>query len=251
MWKKSLFLVSATTLLHEINSLECSSLDSSLPCLEISRCSSSSSQLKIDQLSTGQGSSSAYSTVSLCYDDNTLYLTHTAYLQHIISATSYDSCNDPIYNSNVLELFIAPSMEETPHCYNELDISPKNILFNSGIYNQNLNYTGISGTTFPCETSGITSKVTVMEQEEKWIAEMSFPFSLLNCPYACPLSRYCGHTTPNHIYRANFFRITELLTPVETCSSTSCEYMAWSPTMRDPPAFHEPTKFGFLLLQGL
>jgi hypothetical protein len=253
MWKQSLFVASVAAVWHGASSLECSSLDpsSALPCLEIPRCSSGSSMITIDQLSTGEGPSQAYSEVTFCYDDLSLHITHTAYAQSSITSTSYNQCNDPIYYSNVMELFISPNMEQTPHCYNELDISPKNVLFTAGIYNPNLNATAIVGTTFSCETSGITSSVAVDETEKKWSAEMTFPFSLLNCPYACPLSRYCGHTTPNLIYRANLFRISELLSPVEKCSSTTCEYMAWSPTMRNPPAFHEPTKFGYLLLQGL
>jgi hypothetical protein len=44
------------------------------------------------------------------------------------------------------------------------------------------------------------------------------------------------------------FRISQL-TSNTACSSSTCEYMAWSPTMANPPAFHEPTKFGYLLLQ--
>jgi hypothetical protein len=44
------------------------------------------------------------------------------------------------------------------------------------------------------------------------------------------------------------FRISQL-TPSTACSSTTCEYMAWNPTLANPPAFHEPTKFGYLLLQ--
>ena len=204
-------------------------------------------QITINQLSTGKGQSQAYSEVSLCFDDSQFYVTHSAYQQIYLTSTSYNTCNDPIYNSNVAEFFVAPEMESDPHCYNELDISPTNVMFDAGIYNPNLNYSGIVGTTFDCATSGITNSVTVDQSLQLWTAKMSFPFSLLNCPYNCPLNRYCGHTTPNHIYRANFFRISEL-TPTSKCSSTTCEYMAWSPTLRDPPAFHEPTKFGYLLL---
>lgn len=241
-------------------SLSCSSFtSSSLPCLEVPRCDVASPQpmtssnnvtFTINQLSTGKGSSKSYSEVVLCYDNTHLYVTHIAYNQTIISDTTYNQCNDAIYNSNVMELFIAPNMEETPHCYNELDISPKNVMFDAGIYNPNLNYSGIIGTTFPCSTSGITNMVTINQNEFTWRADMSFPFSLLNCPYNCPLNRYCGHSTPNYIYRANFYRINELIS-TSKCSSTTCEYMAWNPTMRDPPAFHEPTKFGYLLLQDL
>lgn len=236
-------------------SLKCASFthrlsDKDVPCVEVYRCSSNTSKptkITINQLSTGKGPSSAYSEVSLCFDDLNLYVTHSAYKQEYLTSTSYTKCNDPIYNSNVAEFFVAPEMESDPHCYNELDIAPTNVMFDSGIYNPNLNYSGIVGTTFECSSSGITNTVVVNQSEQSWTASMSFPFSLLNCPYNCPLSRYCGHTTPNHIYRGNFYRISEL-TSTQKCSSSSCEYLAWSPTFRDPPAFHEPTKFGYLIL---
>jgi hypothetical protein len=58
-------------------------------------------------------------------------------------------------------------------------------------------------------------------------------------------------TAPVAQYRANFYRVNEL-EPVgqQLCSSSSCEYLAWSPTMVDPPAFHCPKKFGYLILEG-
>eukprot|EP01034_Spumella_vulgaris_P026409 gene26409-32987_t len=55
-------------------------------------------------------------------------------------------------------------------------------------------------------------------------------------------------TPSSVVYRANFFRVNELVSS-PTCSSSSCEYLAWSPTGVNPPAFHEPTKFGYLVLQ--
>jgi hypothetical protein len=236
-----------------ISSLSCLSLahrlsDQRVPCVEVPRCGTATpSSIKIQRLSSGAGFSQASSEVTLCFDDNDLHITHKAYKQSYLTATNYPNCNDPIYNSNVVEFFVAPEMESDPHCYNELDISPSNVMFDAGIYNPNLNYSGIIGSTFTCEGSGIQSSVSYPD-EQSWTAEMSVPFSRLNCPYNCPLNRYCGHSTPNNIYRANFYRISELQ-PTEKCTTSSCEYMAWSPTDVDPPAFHEPTKFGYLVLK--
>lgn len=144
-------------------------------------------------------------------------------------------------------MFFAPHMEKEPHCYNELDISPYNVMYNSGIYNKNLNQTGAVNTEFACESSDVTHQVVTDRSAHEWTASMTFSWSLLNCPVGCPLPNYCGHTQPNQIYRVNFYRVNEL---VETskCSSSTCEYMAWSPTMANPPAFHIPTKFGYAVL---
>jgi hypothetical protein len=222
--------------------------DTNLPCLEVPRCNATAS-LNINTLSSGAGPSVSNSVVSLCFDDVNLYVTHEAQKQTLFTDPGYTECDDSIFNSNVAEMFIAPNMEQIPHCYNELDISPFNVMFDAGIYSPNLNQTGIVGSTFPCEGTGICYEAAMHPEEEYWTAKMSFSFALLNCPYNCPLThRYCGHTFANAVYRANFFRINEL-TPTDHCSSESCEYMAWSPTLATPAAFHVPSQFGYLLLQ--
>lgn len=236
-------------------SLKCDSFaHSGLPCTEVWRCNSGENKeiITVNQLSNGLGKSLSHSEITLCFDDYSdpneayLYLMNTAYDQKYLTPTSYNNCNDPIYYSNVAEFFVAPNMQADPQCYNELDISPSNVMFDAGIYNPNLNGTGFSGTDFDCATSGIKNEVTI--NSESWEASMAFPFSLLNCPYNCPLKMYCGHSTPNNLYRANFYRINELQ-DVEKCSSSTCEYMAWSPTLINPPNFHIPTQFGYLVLQ--
>ena len=220
-----------------------------LPCLEVPRCNISTASLNINTLSSGAGPSVSNSVVTLCFDDSNLHVTHTANKQTYFNNPGYTECNDAIFNNNVAEMFITPNMEQVPHCYNELDISPFDIMFDAGIYSPNLNQTGIVGTTFPCEGTGVCYEAEMQPAEESWTAKMSFSFALLNCPYNCPLThRYCGHTFANKVYRANFYRINEL-TETTTCTSESCEYMAWSPTMATPPAFHVPSQFGYLLLQ--
>jgi hypothetical protein len=109
--------------------------------------------------------------------------------QKYLSPTTYSQCNDAIFYSDVAELFIAPSMEEETHCYNELDISPYNVMYDSGIYNPNLNHTAVEGTTFTCDAYNITHTTSIDMNKNQWEASMTFPFSLLNCPYNCPLKR--------------------------------------------------------------
>lgn len=175
------------------SALKCSQLsDKSVPCVEIPRCTAdvnNVASITIDQLSTGAGQSDATSVVSMCFTDTTLNLKHKAMGQKYLSPTTYTNCNDAIFYSDVAEFFVAPNMEEEPHCYNELDISPYNVMFDSGIYNPNLNKTGIEGTTFPCSSSNITSSTDIDMNKNQWEATMTFPFSLLNCPYDCPLKR--------------------------------------------------------------
>lgn len=243
-----LWAVSLLSLAVYVSSLSCDDIkDKSVPCVEVPRCSDSTSTILVDQLSTGLGASVSSSSIDLCFDDTYLRLNNVANGQKYLTETPYTECNDAIFNSNVAEVFIAPHMEEEPHCYNELDISPFDVMFDSGIYNQNLNQSGIVNYEFDCATSGILHSVTVDMAHNTWTAQLSFPWSLVNCPYNCPLPQYCGHSTPNNIYRANFYRINELVDTAK-CSTSTCEYMAWNPTMANPPAFHVPTKFGYLVL---
>lgn len=186
--------LSALGFISAASSLHCDHYaDTGLPCVEVSRCSDSvMAQVQITKLSNGLGDSKSYSDISMCFDDINLYVTHNAYKQIHFTNPGYKECNDPIFNSDVAELFIAPNMESVPHCYNELDISPYNVMFNAGIYNQNLNRTGIEGYEFDCVDNGITYSTFMDMTSSYWRASMSFSFELLNCPYNCPLARYVG-----------------------------------------------------------
>ncbi len=237
-----------------------------LPCVEVPRCSYTSNSTvtkkagsvewnmensvatQITQLSTGLGKGQSLTEVNMCFDDVNLYLNVDLHNQkYLTNEQQFKSCNDAVFNENVFEAFVAPYVEKEAHCYNELDVSPNNVMFEGGIYNPNLNHTGISGTDMDCSQSGVLHDTSIAA-DLSWKASFSYPFRLLNCPYQCPMSDYCGPATPNEIYRLNFYRINEL-TPVSKCTSTTCEYLAWNPTMSNPPAFHEPTKFGYMLLQ--
>lgn len=183
--------VLAEKALLDTTALKCADVkDKTVPCAEIPRCTTGlTASLTIDQLSTGLGASQATSTVELCFSDTKLQVVHKAHGQKFLGPTTYTECNTAIFNSDVAEFFIAPNMEEEPHCYNELDISPYNVMYDAGIYNPNLNHTAVQGFTFSCDTSNIESKTSIDMTKNQWEATLSFPFSLLNCPYECPLSR--------------------------------------------------------------
>lgn len=264
---------------HPERSLSCKKMmidKPGLPCVEVPRCSytsnaplvqnegaaewimENSASVHITESSTGSGKGQSVTAVNLCFDDTNLYLNADLKNQfYLTNEQQFQNCNDHVYNENVFEMFIVPDMEEEPHCYNELDVSPNNVMFEAGIYNPNLNQTGVIDANMSCDTSGIVHHTNVVNAADgsnkgEWKAALSYPFQLLNCPYNCQsmanTTRYCGHNTPNDIYRANFFRVNEL-TPVSKCSSSTCEYLAWNPTMANPPAFHLPTYFGYILLQ--
>lgn len=222
-----------------------------VPCVEVFPCNKKYSSVTIDNLSNGLGASVSSSRIDICFDESRLYLSHNAFKQTYFPQNKYPNCNDGVFNLDVAEAFIAPieniTLEtEGPHCYSELDVSPYNVMFESGIYNPNLNHTGISGTLLDCSTSGVIHETVMMSNS--WVSKMSYPWKILNCPSGCSPSS-CNTFTPLTYYRANFYRVNELIdVSSSVCSKTSCEYMAWSPTYSNPPSFHEPNYFGYLVL---
>jgi len=223
-----------------------------LPCVDVPRCGHSQNGIAvINQTSTGKGFSQSNSVVSLCFDNDFLYVNHTAHKQSVLDDPGYSKCCDPIFNSNVAEFFISPLFPKDgagPQCYSELDLSPFDVLWNAGIYNPNRTSRSIQGFQFPCSGMGVTTETH--RGNSSWQARERFAFELLNCPHKCPVPDHCvASKEPQPVYRANFYRINQLTSlPGGLCSGDRCEYMAWSPTLIDPPAFHEPTKFGYLVL---
>lgn len=235
---------------------------SGLPCIDVPLCSlNKPGQLTVNKLSNGLGKSKASSVVDICYDEKSIKIKYSSYKQQYFSDHVYGDCNDGVFNSDVAEVFIAPFLkgEVAPHCYSEIDVNPFNKIFESGIYNPNLSKSGISGYVLDCATSGVTHSTKIDRGSSSWVEDLSIPWSVVDFPN-CPNSNASAGTQQNNlrssttakgpahtVYRANFFRVNEL-TAVSTCSSSTCEYMAWSPTGVNPPAFHEPTKFGYLVL---
>jgi hypothetical protein len=226
------------------------SKDSSIPCVEIPECSSGSkSKIQISQLSNGLGQASSTSDIALCYTSNYLSaVVESSNQKYFPLADQFQACNDAVFNMDVVELFIAPSGSSDPYCYSEIDTSPYDMIFESGIYNPYLNHTGVSNYLIDCSSSHIRHDTTVDKQSHSWNWVVNIPWSVVNSSKGCPTYTKEVSATAGTVYRANMYRVNELTAVSTSCSSTTCEYMAWSPTYSNPPAFHEPTRFGYFLL---
>ena len=238
-----------------------STSSASLPCLEVPKCSLGSQQsARIELLSSGESPVStelAY-TAELCYDEDNLRATwQIANQEQTVSLQSnYPSCNSGVFNLDVMEMFVSPGLDNL-HCYSELDISMSNVPFFAGIYNPNLNHTGIVGTPMDCAATGIQHSTSVSEvgTTGTWSLRLEVPIALLQCPVGCPASK-CQ--SPNiirsddiNVFRVNFYRINVKSSQVmqtQKCNEAFCDYLAWSPTMASPPSFHEPLFFGYMIL---
>lgn len=251
-------VVTMLCLLQSTSGLTCSSLSVDQPCYEVHNCDVSKlPTLIIEQLSSGAAHGKSTAEATLCYNDNGVSLRVTANQQMFYpKQNAFDSCNDAVFNADVVEFFMtSPAVsvdggipENNLHCYNELDVNPANAIFESGIVNPNLNHTGVQNVLIPCGTSGISHLTAV--DGNSWKMSMDVPYSVLDHPAGCPskslVSEASMKSKVGRVYRGNLYRINEL-TGTTTCSSSLCEYLAWSATGCTPPAFHEPTKFGYFI----
>ena len=234
-------------------------------CIEIKSCDNTIdiTTIFINKLSNGQGDSLSSSSIGICYNNNGIIINNIGYNQNYYNG-NYSKCNDPIYNLDVNEVFITPYIENDndngPYCYNEIDMSPNNIMFEAGIYNPNLNHTGLSSSLRNCDKSGIIHESLLDLSNSIWNSKLQIPWSILYCPLGCPLQSYqdiCNNNNNNYglignIFRVNFYRINEIKSTLQCSSGYSspqtCEYNAWNPTNTYPPSFHEPKYFGYLIL---
>jgi hypothetical protein len=209
----------------------------------------------VQSLSSGASQGKSAAEAELCYDDSGLTLKVVAKNQYYYPAkNAYKACNDGVFNADVVEFFLtSPALangntlpSNDLHCYNELDVNPSNAIFESGIVNPNLNHTAVQNVLIDCSTSKLVHSAEV--KGNTWTMTMKVPYSVLDYPAGCPSNQLAAVSMPKvgRVYRGNIYRINEL-TATAKCSSSLCEYLAWSPTGCTPPAFHEPTKFGYFI----
>jgi hypothetical protein len=259
-----------------ISSLTCSDVEKkssgSLPCTTVPNCSTGkTASLTANQLSNGLGSSKASSAIDLCYTDSSLNVKVLASKQAYYPADLYSSCNDNVFLLDVVELFIGECTSSNSYCntvgdtycYSEIDTSPYNKIFESGIYTPYLNHTGIKNYLIDCDSSSIQHSVT--KKSTEWTVELSIPWKVIYNPQGCPVpskkamenveQTVISHSLlmtpvagPGSVFRANVYRVNELTAVSSSCSSSTCEYISWTPTYSNPPAFHEPKTFGYFIL---
>jgi hypothetical protein len=158
--------------------------------------------------------------VGVCKSETHLNFTFVAVDNNIES--KFTHCNEPLYEQDVVEVFIAPGHEkEVLKDYLEFEVSPHGALFASHIHNPNGVCKGISGKLIDCDTSGIHYGAKLI----------SSGFSaVLNIP----LKMIFGSAPPKGLVRTNFFRIDRVK------NQTHQEFSCWSTTHTNPPCFHVP-----------
>ncbi len=137
-----------------------------------------------------------------------------------------------VFLEECLEFFCAPFGD--PYQYREINVNPLGAVFDTTIrWPQGPAALPERRDSWNCRD--LVCKVRVkgtVEQpddvDEGWECSMALPFR--------SLTRYAPK--PGVVWRANFYRIERA--PKE-------EYWCWSPTLTNPPSFHVPARFGYLI----
>ncbi len=144
--------------------------------------------------------------------------------------------DDPLWQEEAVEVFLALGGDE-PRRYFEFEVSPRGVLFDARVDNPTGQRADLRvETAWDCPGirwgAGSTDLLHQSVGEEDWWAVLVLPWASLAGPEGLP-----------DILRANFYRI-------ERPPGAPPEFSAWSPTLADPPDFHQPARFGFLSLGG-
>ena len=167
----------------------------------------------------------------LCWDDKYLYVAFFCIDPDIWG--TYTKRDEPIYDQEVVEIFLNPACDLAD--YFEFQVSPRNVIWDGKIHNPD----GRPGPNYRYDDKwncqGLLTGVRVVgtvddrtDVDECWTVEMAIPFASID------------RKTPGdgERWRGNLYRIDR---------GEKDEYSCWSPTLREPPAFHIPSRFGWLV----
>jgi len=135
---------------------------------------------------------------------------------------TYTGRNEPIYEEDVVEAFLAPGGD--PHRYFELEANPIGAWFEARVENPDGRATMRVDRDWICRDWERSVRI----RTGGWDVEWAIPFASLG---ATP-------PTTGGLWRANFYRIDR---------ANGGAFSAWSPTGADPPDFHVPARFGSLV----
>lgn len=178
------------------------------------------------KLADGSGPALQQTVVRLCGDAAALYVRFDC--DDLDIWATFTQRDDPIYNEEVVEVFIAPSADD-PTRYYEFEVSPAGVLFDGRVFN-------------PTSTR---ADLVVDEKWNcpglRWSAGREDPAHRWWATLAIPWAAIAPESHPPHLCRANFYRI-------ERPRDGAPEFSGWSPTLTDPADFHQPVRFGLLTL---
>jgi hypothetical protein len=177
------------------------------------------------RLADGSALAAQQTVVRACYDDWGLYARFECDDRDIWG--SYTQRDDPIYDEEVVELFISAGAA-TPTRYYEFEVSPNGVLLDALIDNPTARRADMR-VDFGWDCAGLRWQAGRDDAAGRW-------WALLGIPWAAIVAA----DRPDES-RANNYRI-------ERPRDAPPEFSCWSPTYTAPADFHKPACFGILRL---
>jgi Carbohydrate-binding family 9 len=178
-------------------------------------------------LADGSGPAVQQTVVRVCRDAAALYVRFDCEDRDIWG--TYTQRDDPIYDEEVVEMFIAPGARGPVH-YLEFEVSPDGVLLDARVYN-------------PTSTrADLQVEVEWLCPGVRWAAGRDDAAHHWWAALAVPWAAVAPDARPPELCRANFYRI-------ERPRGDAPEYSCWSPTLTEPADFHKPQRFGLLVLR--
>jgi cellulose/xylan binding protein with CBM9 domain/transferase family hexapeptide repeat protein len=182
-------------------------------------------------LADGSGAPRFPTEARLCWDETHLYVAFSCQDSDIWG--TYTQRDEPLFDEEVVEIFLCPT-GNLQH-YFEFEVSPRNTVFDAKVFSpegdrrmmlvdREWNAPGLKTAVRVAGTLGRRD-----DHDIGWIVEMAIPFADLGL---------AGPPQPNEQWRMNLYRIER--GEVE-------EFSAWSPTLKSPPDYHVPARFGTLV----
>lgn len=173
-----------------------------------------------------------YSTyVQAFHDDSYLYLAYTCNDQDIHS--SFSKRDEHLWEEEAVEVFI--DVDNQPNDYVEIEVSPKNILYDSFIVDPlNIDVPATKKYNIKKILTEVSVNGTTRNRKDKdilWTVEVAIPFEEL-------MPDYKPELLGTYKWKINFYRINR--------DSSPLKFMAWSPT---EGSFHKPEKFGTIIFE--
>lgn len=165
------------------------------------------------------------------YSDTHLHLAFTSHDPNI--HTKYTKRDEHLWEEEVIEVFI--DTDESPTNYVELNVSPRNVIYDSYIDNSD-KFTAEATKVF--NLAGVQTAVQVKgtlndaQPDQWWTTEISIPFKDL-------VKDFNPARLPQMQWKINFYRLND-------DAGSDLKYMAWSPTQG---SYHQPAKFGTLIFR--
>ena len=180
-------------------------------------------------LHDGSGLAQQKTVVRVCANEAALYINFACQDSDIWA--NYTQRNDPIYDEEVVELFLALG-EADPTQYHEIELNPNGVIFAAHVTNPTLNRADLS-LNFDWPYAGLRWAAWRHDAAGYWSATIVLPWADIIVPFEGELPKRC---------RANFYRI-------ERPRGGEPEFSCWSPTLVHPPDFHRPDRFGMLVFE--